>query len=168
MSGVGITHFKDPDLHYALNAMSANGDPEKAFDLLVLLEESEEGIIKDYNPNIKLLGAVNRNGVTCYLDATLFAMFARLESFEAILYNTFQDAKKKRLATLLRFWVNTLRVGKLITVDIVCEYVQKPMLVVLIHLYTDKTTSGSFGRLWMERGCREMPAGCFGSILVHY
>ena len=124
MSGVGITHFKDPDLHYALNAMSANGDPEKAFDLLVLLEESEEGIIKDYNPNIKLLGAVNRNGVTCYLDATLFAMFARLESFEAILYNTFQDAKKKRLATLLRFWVNTLRVGKLITVDIVREHAQ--------------------------------------------
>ncbi|MCJ1351089.1 MAG: hypothetical protein MMC33_001071 [Icmadophila ericetorum] len=118
LSSIGITHFKEPDLQYALNAMSTNGDPEKAFDLLVLLEESEEGIIKEYNPNIKLLGAVNRNGVTCYLDATLFAMFARLDSFEAILYNTFQDAKKKRLATLLRFWVNTLRVGKLITVDI--------------------------------------------------
>lgn len=102
-----------------LNAAYAKGDPEKAYDVLVLLEESEEGIIKEYNPNIKLLGAVNRDGVSCYLDSVLFAMFARLGSFEAILYNTFEDEPRKRLATLLRLWVNTLRVGKLITTDIV-------------------------------------------------
>ena len=84
----------------------------------MLLEESEEGIIKNYDPNIKLLGAVNREGVTCYLDALLFAMFARLGSFEAMLYKNFEDAPG-RLATLLRLWVNTLRLGKLITTDIV-------------------------------------------------
>lgn len=119
LAKIGITHFQEPDIDYVLNAPYAKGDPEKAFDLLVLLQESEQGIIKDYNPDVKLLGAVNRHGVTCYLDATLFAMFARLESFEAILYNTFEDEPRKRLATLLRLWVNTLRVGKLITVDIV-------------------------------------------------
>lgn len=102
-----------------LNAAYAKGDPEKAFDLLVLLEDSEEGIIKAYDPKVKLLGAINREGVSCYLDSVLFAMFARLGSFEAILFNNFEDEPRKRLATLLRLWVNTLRVGKLITTDIV-------------------------------------------------
>ena len=87
--------------------------------MLVLLEDSEAGVLRDYNPKIKLLGAVNRDGVTCYLDALLFAMFARLGSFEAMLYKTFEDPARKKLATLLRLWVNTLRAGKLITTDIV-------------------------------------------------
>ena len=85
----------------------------------MLLNDSEEGIIQSYDPNIKLLGAINREGVTCYLDALLFAMFARLGSFEAMLYKNFEDPPRKRLATLLRLWVNTLRAGKLITTDIV-------------------------------------------------
>jgi len=85
----------------------------------VLFQESVDGIIRDYNPDVKLLGAVNREGVTCYLDALLFAMFARLANFEAILYNTFDDDPRKRLATVLRLWVNMLRTGKLITTDIV-------------------------------------------------
>lgn len=124
-----------------------------------MFQESEEGIIQKYDPNVKLLGAINREGVTCYLDALLFAMFARLGSyltsplylcsmqlgatetfsrgsrappesivltwrnttgsFEAILYDSFEDEKRKRLATLLRLWVNLLRAGKLITTDVV-------------------------------------------------
>ena len=84
----------------------------------MLLQESEEGIIKSYDPNVKLLGAVNRDGVTCYLDALLFAMFARLGSFEAMLYKNSENTPK-RLATLLRLWVNLLRGGHLITADIV-------------------------------------------------
>ena len=91
---------------------------ERAYELLLLLEDSEEGIIRPYHSDIKLLGAVNRGGVTCYLDALLFAMFARLGSFEAMLYKNFEDEPRKRLATLLRLWVNTLRAGKLITTDI--------------------------------------------------
>lgn len=87
--------------------------------MLLLLEESEQGIIQSYDPNVKLLGAINREGVTCYLDALLFAMFVRLGSFEAMLYKNFEDAPRERLATLLRLWVNVLRGGKLITTDIV-------------------------------------------------
>ena len=115
----GITTFKDDDIAYVLTGAYAQGDSGKAYELLMLLEESEKGIIKSYDPNVKLLGAVNREGVTCYLDALLFAMFARLGSFEAMLYKNFEDAPMKRLATLLRLWVNTLRSGKLITTDIV-------------------------------------------------
>ena len=92
---------------------------DKAYELITLLQESEEGIIKSYNPNIKMLGAINRQGVTCYLDALLFAMFARLGSFEAMLYDNFEDTPRKQLATLLRLWVNILRAGELVTVDIV-------------------------------------------------
>ena len=83
-----------------------------------MLEDSENGVVKSCDPEIKLLGAVNRGNVSCYLDTTLFAMFARLDSFEAMLFKTFEDEKKRRLATLLRLWVNTVRGGKLVTTDI--------------------------------------------------
>lgn len=102
-----------------MNAPYAKGDAEKAFDLLLLLEDSEQGIIFDCSSNVNLLGAVNREGVSCYLDSVLFAMFARRGTFEAMLYNNFEDEPRKRLVILLRIWVNTLRAGKLITVDLV-------------------------------------------------
>ena len=105
-----------------MNEAYAQGDTSKAYELLVLLEESEAGVVRSYDPKLKLLGAVNREGVTCYLDALLFAMFARLGSFEAMLYKNLEDPPRKRLATLLRLWVNTLRAGKLITTDIVRTY----------------------------------------------
>lgn len=104
-------------MNYALQA--TQGDAEKAFSLLLLLEDSIEGIIRNYTPNTKLLGAENRQGVTCYLDALLFAMFARLDCFEAILYKSFNDEPRRKLAILLRLWVNLLRSGKLITTDMV-------------------------------------------------
>ena len=121
LASFGISAFSDSDIEYVLNTAYAERDAGKAWDLLLLLEDSENFIVKDYNPDVKLLGAVNRHGTTCYLDATLFAIFARLESFEAILYNTFEDEPRKRLSTLLRLWVNVLRTGKLITTDIVRE-----------------------------------------------
>jgi hypothetical protein len=96
---------------------AANGDD--AMRLLLLFEDTYEGLVTTYNPSTKLLGAENRNGVTCYLDALLFAMFARLDSFEAMLFNSFDDIPRKKLASLLRLWVNMLRSGRLITRDIV-------------------------------------------------
>ena len=119
LSTQGITTFKDSDVSYILSTQYASGDVDKSYELLLLLEDSEEGIIKPYDLGVKLLGAVNREGVTCYLDALLFAMFARLGSFEAMLYKIFEDEPRRRLAILLRLWINTLRAGKLITVDIV-------------------------------------------------
>jgi len=119
LSRVGITNLEESNVRYALNAKESSGDLETAFNLLVLFQQSLDGVVRDYNPDVKLLGAVNREGVTCYLDALLFAMFARLGSFEAMLYNTFDDEPRKRLAIVLRLWVNMLRTGKLITTDIV-------------------------------------------------
>jgi hypothetical protein len=91
---------------------------DKAFELLIAMSNSWEGLLMDYQPQVKLLGAVNRQAVTCYLDSILFAMFSRLDSFEAMLYNIFEDNAKNKLGMLLRLWVNLLRSGKLITTDI--------------------------------------------------
>ncbi|KAL6713156.1 hypothetical protein ACLMJK_009277 [Lecanora helva] len=118
LSKAGITTFKDNDISHVLASNYANGDSDRAYELIILLEDSEAGVIRSYDPEVKLLGAVNREGVTCFLDALLFAMFARLGSFEAMLYKNFEDPPRKRLATLLRLWVNALRAGKLITTDI--------------------------------------------------
>lgn len=104
---------------YALRSQYAAGDIGKAFELLVLIRDSVEGIIKSYNPKIKLPGAQNRENVTCYLDALLFGMFVRLDCFEVILYNSFRDEPRRNLSCLLRLWVNMLRSGKLINQDIV-------------------------------------------------
>lgn len=114
-----IPCFKESDVRYVLNGPYAKGDSNKAFELFEILQQSEDGIIVDPDPSVTLLGAVNRDAVSCYLDAVLFAMFARLGSFEAILYKNFEDEPRKKLAMWIRLWVNLLRRGKLITTDIV-------------------------------------------------
>ena len=122
----GIDNIVESNVKYALHAQASQGDPEAAFRLLILLEDTYEGIVKPYNQDMRLLGAINRESVTCYLDALLFAMFARLDSFEAMLYDNFEDVKRKKLAGLLRLWVNMLRTGRLITTDIT-EHLQDAM-----------------------------------------
>jgi hypothetical protein len=117
LEGAGITQMEKQQAHYALAWYPE--DLDKAYNLLVLANESFEGELKDYNPNTTMLGAINRNMVTCYLDALLFAMFARLDSFEAMLYDNFDDEPRKKLAAVLRLWVNLLRTGQLIKVELV-------------------------------------------------
>lgn len=116
----GYPRIEDEQITYALLSNHADGDVDRALELVTLFQESVDGVIKPWNPEIKMRGAVNRELVTCYLDATLFAMFARLGSFEPILYATFDDEPTRRLATLVRLWVNMLRTGMLIPTDIVC------------------------------------------------
>lgn len=72
-----------------------------------------------YNPKTRMVGAENRGNVTCYLDALLFAMFAKLEPFECMLKNDLSDGAQRKLATLIRLWVNMLRSGKLVQTDMV-------------------------------------------------
>lgn len=91
----------------------------KAIELIILFNDTVSGVIKPFNPGVKLLGAENREKVTCYLDALLFAMFAKTTVFEAMIYHTFDDEARKKLVTILRLWVNMLRTGRLITIDIV-------------------------------------------------
>lgn len=113
-----IHDLKEAQVEYALRSKSANGDPEKAYEMLMMFEEALLGATKEPDRSVKLVGAENRELVTCYLDSLLFAMYARLDSFEQILTDHFADSSRKRLATMLRLWVNMLRSGNLITTDI--------------------------------------------------
>ncbi|KAK0651922.1 ubiquitin carboxyl-terminal hydrolase-domain-containing protein [Cercophora newfieldiana] len=104
-------------VRYALNSKFAGGDVDKAVELLRLQQKAFAGIVEPYNPNVQMVGAENRGNVTCYLDALLFAMFANLTAFECMLKNDSTDEAKRKLAALLRLWVNMLRSGKLIHTD---------------------------------------------------
>jgi hypothetical protein len=110
--------MRDAQLLWAIRSLASNGNVDMAYDLLHAMSDASEGIVTPYSSDKPLLGAANRQGVTCFLDATLFSMFSRLDSFEAMLYNSFEDVPRNKLAFLLRLWVNLLRSGKLITTDI--------------------------------------------------
>ncbi|KUJ20129.1 cysteine proteinase [Mollisia scopiformis] len=118
LQGIGYSNIEDEQIHYALASKYANGDADRALDMVVLFQESVEGIVKPYNPKVHMLGAENKDAVTCYLDTLLFSMFGRLSSFEPLLYTNFDDEPRRRLSTLIRLWVNMLRTGKLIQTDI--------------------------------------------------
>ena len=114
-----MSYVPQARLQYVLRAQPSDGNVEKAFQLLMLYEDSISGLLKPFNPKIKMLGAVNREKVTCYLDSLLFAMLAKVDVFEAILYKSFDDVPRRRLVNALRLWTNMLRTGRLITTDIV-------------------------------------------------
>ncbi|KAG9249228.1 ubiquitin carboxyl-terminal hydrolase-domain-containing protein [Calycina marina] len=115
------SNYSDVDelqVSYALQSKFANGDMDKAARLLLLFQESVEGQIKPYDPTVQMVGAVNREGVTCYLDSVLFSMFAKMDNFEPVLYKNFEDDARRNLSMLIRLWVNMLRTGSLVDVDI--------------------------------------------------
>ncbi|KAF2638864.1 cysteine proteinase [Massarina eburnea CBS 473.64] len=112
----GITGLGEEQAEHAL--YWCPDDLDAAYDLLVLVNESFEGELKDYDSIVPLQGAVNRDMVTCYLDSLLFAMFARMDSFDAMLYDEISDEPRKQLAGVLRLWVNMLRTGRLIKTEL--------------------------------------------------
>ena len=115
----GIANFHESQAEYALRSVAVNGNVERALQLLKAFDGSLRGEVQKSEKNVLMLGAENREAVTCYLDSLLFAMFARLKSFEGLLHNSYEDGPSKRLAILLRLWVNMLRQGVLITTDLV-------------------------------------------------
>ena len=116
----GLTDVKEEHINFALGSQNADGSVEKAVQMLLIFQKSLEGVIKPYSPDVYMRGAINRNAVTCYIDSLLFAMFARLDSFEPIILRGFEQEPKRRLAAILRVYVNMLRQGILIHTDIVC------------------------------------------------
>jgi hypothetical protein len=58
-------------------------------------------------------------------------MFARLDCFEAVLYKQFPEEPRNKLAVLIRYWVNMLRSGQLITTDIVRDFQMKSAAIIL-------------------------------------
>ncbi|KAI1153633.1 cysteine proteinase [Nemania diffusa] len=119
--------IRDDNILYALNLKYSMMDVDKAVEILELQQRSLQGDILSYNPAICMQGAENRGNVTCYLDALLFAMFAKLDAFECMLKADMSDDEpRKKLAVLLRLWVNMLRSGKLIETDMT-EHIQEAL-----------------------------------------
>ncbi|KAG9576926.1 hypothetical protein KCU77_g13707, partial [Aureobasidium melanogenum] len=58
----GITTFNEANVSYALQATNSAGNGDEAMRLLLLFEDTYEGLVKTYDPSTKLLGAENRNG----------------------------------------------------------------------------------------------------------
>lgn len=130
----GVKDVPQERLEYAIRSKGVQGDVREAFKILMLYEDSVSGVLRHYDPNIKMLGAENREKTTCYLDSLLFAMFAKSDVFEAILFNNFTDEPRKRLVATMRLWVNLLRSGRLVTTDIVSDliYIQGHLLTVAL------------------------------------
>ncbi|KAF9955256.1 hypothetical protein BGZ72_003914 [Mortierella alpina] len=110
------------------------------------LVQAVQGSLVPVQQETKLNGAVNDQMTSCYIDALLFAMFARLSAFEGLL-NVNLDAEDDsdsdgsgeveesrreeerqehllhthRLQTWLRMFVNQLRSGRLIQAHVVKE-----------------------------------------------
>lgn len=134
--------------HYKLPKPSANqiqallcspfndGDLIRTFHLIRYFQLSSQGMFItneniDTSGNvIRYIGADNWENVMCYMDSLLFAMFSNLDSFEPILFlsNQSADPLLNRLSTLLRVYVNLLRSGNIIRVDLtiqICDTLAK-------------------------------------------
>ncbi|KAG2734992.1 hypothetical protein G9P44_001206 [Scheffersomyces stipitis] len=119
-----------------LKSPFTQGDIIKTFHLVRFFQLSREGLFltnsytDKLNGTILYKGAENWENVMCYLDALLFSMFAKLESFEPILFisNRAPNTLVSQLAALLRLYISMLRSGNLITTDItirLCETLSK-------------------------------------------
>ncbi|KAI5924280.1 ubiquitin carboxyl-terminal hydrolase-domain-containing protein [Camillea tinctor] len=126
VANLDLASLNDDHIRYVLRLKHTGGDVDKAIEILLLQQTSLSGKIVHYDPSVHMLGAENRGNVTCYLDALLFAMFAKLESFECMLKGDIREEPKRRLAALLRLWVNMLRSGKLIETDMT-EHIQEAL-----------------------------------------
>ncbi|BFZ55461.1 hypothetical protein PYCC9005_002502 [Savitreella phatthalungensis] len=105
------------------------GDATRCIILALALRDASDMILVETNELVYLQGAENVRGTTCYLDALLFAMYARsFPAFDALLYSTGGSNSRdsahcmpgvEQLASDLRLFVNLLRSGQLVTTDIV-------------------------------------------------
>ncbi|KAM4056189.1 ubiquitin carboxyl-terminal hydrolase [Hirsutella rhossiliensis] len=116
---LNITNVSTDHVRDIMATRFADGDPTRAAEFIALEQKAQAGIVVSHDPSIALLGAENREAVTCYLDALLFAMFSKLDAFECMLSNEFPlEDPRYKLVNLLRMWVNMLRSGKLIHTDL--------------------------------------------------
>lgn len=118
----GLALWPKLDRQSAQTALSTDfsaGDTGRAITLLQFWLDATHGYISRPQP-LPLRGACNFNGISCYADSLLMAMFSRMNNFEPLLYQQqFDEYPTEVFATWLRLFVNLLRNGELLTSDIV-------------------------------------------------
>lgn len=153
----------------------SRGDADKAFELLLIIQNSIDGVIERSIPTRKLLGAENRGQVTCYLDSLLFAMFARHKLFDAILYPAYDDERRQNLIVLIRLWVNMLRLGRLIPTDMVRPIFRIPANHCFFFHYhcsdacdlLDEASPKCAGGMWLAGSRTAEATRCVRSLQLH-
>jgi len=90
---MGVAEPNQDRIKQYLRGKYANNDPVKVVQLYLDWEDASSGVIADINCDIDLQGAENNGKVTCYLDSLLFALYARLDSFE-VSYGIFVEQGK--------------------------------------------------------------------------
>ncbi|OAA54214.1 ubiquitin hydrolase family protein [Cordyceps fumosorosea ARSEF 2679] len=116
---LNITNVSNEHIKDILGTAFVNGGAKQTAEFISIEQKSVAGTIVPYNRHVQMLGAENRGGVTCYLDALLFSMFCKMDAFECMLKTEFPAGDTKaKLVNLLRVWVNLLRSGKLVKVDL--------------------------------------------------
>ncbi|KAF5576451.1 hypothetical protein FPCIR_12593 [Fusarium pseudocircinatum] len=115
---LNITNVTADHVTDIMGTKFADHDPNKTVEFIDMEQKAAAGIITPYDPSVDMVGAENRGNVTCYLDALLFSMFAKIDAFECMLKNDFpEEDNRNKLVNLLRMWVNMLRTGKLVHTD---------------------------------------------------
>lgn len=120
------------NIRFVLASKFSQNDTQKAVQLIVAFRKAAAGLMHPYvSPQgeyTRLVGADNWNGVSCYFDSLMVAMFARMDNFEPMLYKNFEfDERRESLATLLRFYVTLLRQGCYITTDMTHKLMESLM-----------------------------------------
>ncbi|KAJ2851942.1 hypothetical protein IWW36_000715 [Coemansia brasiliensis] len=96
----------------------AHGDTQAALRRVDLLLKTRDGIVLPIDPTMRLSGAENAGGTTCYLDSIMAALFAAHSSCDGLLFMRdlgSQDANG--VQALCRLLTNFLRAGELIGAD---------------------------------------------------
>ena len=156
----------------ALLSQYAGCDFDKAYELLEIRLKSDNGWIAPYNPSVNLVGAENRGAVTCYIDSLLFAMFIKMDAYECMLHPSPKHTpQQKKLADLIRLWVNMVRLGMLVHVDQVRNTLDDSKLTTraadLVCL-ADYASPGSPRQLRLEGSQGTSTTRCPGSIHTNY
>ncbi|KAJ1974060.1 hypothetical protein H4R34_004861 [Dimargaris verticillata] len=92
-----------------------DGNSSEAIEYLEDLSLAFDGVVWPVDPLVRLRGAPNSRGTSCYLDSLFFAMFALHTAFDGLLFVRDEGSEPvHRLKISCRLLVNQLRQGKLV------------------------------------------------------
>ncbi|KAJ1966868.1 hypothetical protein H4R35_006877, partial [Dimargaris xerosporica] len=92
-----------------------HGNSTEAIEYLEDLSLAFDSVVWPVDPLIRLRGAPNSRGTSCYIDSLFFAMFALHTAFDGLLFVRDEGSESAhRLKVSCRLLVNQLRQGKLV------------------------------------------------------
>jgi hypothetical protein len=98
----------------------SQGDAVKTAMLLAQQAHADAVVIRAPGSTANVVGAVNVDAVSCWLDSLLFAMYATMDSYDGLLMgDPSRSHAQRNVVRKMTLWVNMLRSGHLVTADVV-------------------------------------------------